>query len=120
VQNISGEWISIDPIPDTFVVNIGDVLEVLTKGLYKSTLHRARNYSRMSRFALPYFYDVNWYAELKDLDIKISDSEQRIIDRVKSIERWDKAQLHEVKGIFGHYYCKKIMAEFPYTLRKKV
>lgn len=26
VENVEGDWISVDPIPDTFVVNIGDIL----------------------------------------------------------------------------------------------
>ena len=37
------EWISVDPMPGTFVVNIGDILERMTNGLYQSTPHRVRN-----------------------------------------------------------------------------
>ncbi|KAK0577251.1 hypothetical protein LWI29_030243 [Acer saccharum] len=37
----NGSWVSIDPLPDSFVVNIGDHMEILSNGKYKSVLHRA-------------------------------------------------------------------------------
>ncbi|KAJ5741714.1 hypothetical protein N7533_011123 [Penicillium manginii] len=40
VQNRSGKWIPVPPIPDTLVVNIGRSLEVLTKGVCVATTHR--------------------------------------------------------------------------------
>ncbi|GLJ46207.1 hypothetical protein SUGI_0973590 [Cryptomeria japonica] len=35
------KWISVEPIPDALVINIGDTLEVLTNGEYESVEHRA-------------------------------------------------------------------------------
>jgi len=35
-----GYWITADPIPGCVVCNIGEMWEIWTKGLYKSTLHR--------------------------------------------------------------------------------
>jgi isopenicillin N synthase-like dioxygenase len=43
VKNRENEWVHIDPIPNTFVINIGDILEKMTRGLYKSTPHRVKN-----------------------------------------------------------------------------
>lgn len=53
----SDEWIHADPIPGTFVVNIGDALAHWTNDLYKSTLHRVVNTSGRERYSVPYFYD---------------------------------------------------------------
>ena len=39
-QSSEGSWIYADPVPGTFVVNIGDCLESITHGALKSTLHR--------------------------------------------------------------------------------
>ncbi|GMH30178.1 hypothetical protein Nepgr_032021 [Nepenthes gracilis] len=35
-----GEWVTVEPIPNAFVVNIGDHLEIFSNGRYKSVLHR--------------------------------------------------------------------------------
>jgi isopenicillin N synthase-like dioxygenase len=40
VQTKDGDWINADPIEGSFVVNIGDMLNVWTNDVYKSTLHR--------------------------------------------------------------------------------
>ncbi|KAI3880075.1 hypothetical protein MKX03_003896 [Papaver bracteatum] len=34
------KWVTIEPIPGSFVVNIGDHLEIFSNGRYKSVLHR--------------------------------------------------------------------------------
>lgn len=40
VQNKSGNWIPVPPVPNTLVVNIGRSLEALTKGVCVATTHR--------------------------------------------------------------------------------
>ena len=39
----SKEWVPIPTIPGCFIVNIGDMLEQWTNGMYCSTLHRVIN-----------------------------------------------------------------------------
>ncbi|MGK9054856.1 isopenicillin N synthase family dioxygenase [Neorhizobium petrolearium] len=53
----TGDWIHADPIPGTFVVNLGDSLAHWTNDLYKSTQHRVVNVSGRERYSVPYFYD---------------------------------------------------------------
>jgi len=36
-----GRWVAVEPAPNTFVVNVGDHLEIVSNGKYKSVLHRA-------------------------------------------------------------------------------
>ncbi|CAI8595580.1 unnamed protein product [Vicia faba] len=36
-----GQWIPIKPLTDAFVINVGDILEILTNGIYRSVEHRA-------------------------------------------------------------------------------
>ncbi|KAE8729604.1 putative 2-oxoglutarate and Fe(II)-dependent oxygenase superfamily protein [Hibiscus syriacus] len=37
----NGKWVNIDPIPNSFLANIGDHIEILSNGKYNSVLHRA-------------------------------------------------------------------------------
>lgn len=69
VRNHSGEWIWAPPIPGTFVCNIGDMLKILTNGLYGSTLHRVFNPSPKYRICVAYFYETNYDAAIEPLDI---------------------------------------------------
>lgn len=36
-----GKWLAVKPYPDAFVINIGDQLQALSNGIYKSVWHRA-------------------------------------------------------------------------------
>ncbi|XP_031276817.1 protein SRG1-like [Pistacia vera] len=47
----NGGWVQVKPVPDALVVNVGDVIEILSNGKYKSIEHRAvtnQNNSRIS------------------------------------------------------------------------
>lgn len=57
VRNRAGSWIEAPPIPDTFVCNIGDLLEMWTGGRLVSTKHRVLNASGLSRYSIPVFCD---------------------------------------------------------------
>ena len=39
----AGTWVDVSPVPDALVVNIGDLLEQWTNGVFKSTRHRVVN-----------------------------------------------------------------------------
>ncbi|MCD7455523.1 hypothetical protein HAX54_028507 [Datura stramonium] len=69
VRNKSGEWISAPPIPGTFVCNIGDMLKILSNGIYESTLHRVINNSPKYRVSVAYFYEPNFDAAIEPLDV---------------------------------------------------
>ena len=71
MKNRSNQWIKADPIPNTFIINVGDMLERLTHGLYKSVPHRVRNLTGASRYSFPFFYDPGWNAEVKPIEINI-------------------------------------------------
>lgn len=69
VRNRSGEWISAPPIPGTFVCNIGDMLQILSNGLYESTLHRVINNAAKYRVSVAYFYEPNFDALIEPLEV---------------------------------------------------
>ncbi|MDU0370668.1 isopenicillin N synthase family dioxygenase [Hymenobacter endophyticus] len=59
VKRRDDQWIPITALPDQIVVNVGDMLQRLTNGVLKSTIHRVVNPPRekmnSSRFSVPFF-----------------------------------------------------------------
>ncbi|KAK4256547.1 hypothetical protein QN277_006256 [Acacia crassicarpa] len=50
-----GVWIPVSPDPSAFCVNVGDALQVMTNGRFKSVRHRAMTNSQRSRMSMAYF-----------------------------------------------------------------
>jgi isopenicillin N synthase-like dioxygenase len=98
-------WIEAPPIPDTLVCNIGDMLDRLTGGTYRSTPHRVRNVSGKSRLSFPFFFDPAFDAEIVPLPERAA--------RDDSAERWDRANVHEFSGTYGQYLMEKVSKVFP-------
>lgn len=59
VLNAAGEWISPSLEPETFVVNLGDMMGQLTNDTFQSTVHRVRNRDTRGRYSMPFFYGLN-------------------------------------------------------------
>ncbi|KAL4876886.1 hypothetical protein BJY04DRAFT_231182 [Aspergillus karnatakaensis] len=59
VLNANGHWIPAQPIPGTFVVNVGDFLMRLTNNRFLSTVHRVPNVSGKERYSIPWFCSFN-------------------------------------------------------------
>lgn len=58
VMNVDGEWIKAQPIPGTFVVNLGDLIPRWTNDLYRSTPHRVcTTQTTRWRYSIPFFYN---------------------------------------------------------------
>lgn len=56
VQALDGSWIEATPVPGTFVVNIGEMLEVATGGYLRATVHRVVSpATTQDRYSIPFF-----------------------------------------------------------------
>ncbi len=63
-----GKWIDAPQVPGTFVVNIGEMLELATNGYLKATLHRVISPRRgTDRISLPFFYNPALDARMPQL-----------------------------------------------------
>jgi isopenicillin N synthase-like dioxygenase len=52
----NGRWVAVDPVPNTFIINIGDQVQVMSNDKYKSVLHRAVVNRDEERISIPTFY----------------------------------------------------------------
>jgi len=99
-------WIDAPPIEGTLVCNIGDMLDRLTGGQYRSTPHRAKNVSGRGRLSFPFFFDPDFDAEIVPLPGFLLDADDRDT-------RWDKASVHAFSGTYGDYLLSKVSKVFP-------
>jgi len=68
VRAKTGVWIDAPPVPGSFVVNIGDMMERWTNGVFTSTLHRVINVSGRERYSVPFFFDPDFDTPVECLE----------------------------------------------------
>jgi isopenicillin N synthase-like dioxygenase len=99
-------WVDAPPIPDAFVCNIGDMLDRMTGGWYRSTPHRVRNVSGRDRLSFPFFFDPDFTAEVPPLP-------RRAASSADGVPRWDGQDLQAFTGTYGEYLINKVSHVFP-------
>ena len=110
LQVRSGDtWIDVPADPSVFVVNIGDMLERMTRGGYRSNPHRVRNLSRADRLSFPLFLDPSWDARVTPLP----ETAFRDVPDDDPSRRWDGVSVHAWDGAYGDYLTAKVARVFP-------
>jgi isopenicillin N synthase-like dioxygenase len=105
VRSRSG-WVAAPPVANAFVCNIGDMLDRMTRGLYRSTPHRARNLAPRDRLSCPFFFDPGFFWRVRPVDGLALDAAERT-------DRWDGADVHAFEGTYGEYLLNKVRKVFP-------
>ncbi|XP_031110857.1 protein SRG1 [Ipomoea triloba] len=67
-------WIPVQPIPNALVINIGDTIEVLTNGRYKSVEHRAVTDKEKDRLSIVTFYAPSYEIEVGPMPELVDES----------------------------------------------
>jgi isopenicillin N synthase-like dioxygenase len=99
-------WIEVLPQPGALVCNLGDMLDRMTGGRYRSTPHRVRRPLGHDRIAFPFFFDPGWDVDVHPLALPDSPPADHP-------ERWDGADLRELSGSYGSYLVDKVSRVFP-------
>ncbi|KAJ1704556.1 hypothetical protein LUZ63_004335 [Rhynchospora breviuscula] len=55
--NKDGGWVTVKPAPNAFIINIGDQIQVLSNGIFKSVEHRVVVNAEQDRLSLALFYN---------------------------------------------------------------
>lgn len=103
-------WIDAPPIPGALVCNVGDMLERLTGGRFRSAPHRVLNTSGRDRLSFPLFFDPAFDAPMRPLPAVAVGSDRIEADKA---ERWDQASVHTFEGNYGDYLLGKVGKVFP-------
>ena len=100
-------WLSVPADPDVLVVNLGDMLDRMTEGRYRSTPHRVRNTGDGDRLAFPCFIDPSWDARCPPMPL---DGTPPADD---AAHRWDGTSVRAWNGTYGEYLTAKVTQVFP-------
>lgn len=111
-----GGWIEAPPVPGSFVCNIGDMLDRLTGGRYRSTPHRVVASVGHDRLSWPFFFDPAWDADVRPVGAGALAADATALDDKEG--RWDGASVHEFNGTYGDYLLGKVAKVFPHLERQ--
>lgn len=116
-----GGWVDVEPHPEAFVCNLGDMLERLTGGTYRSTPHRVRYHDHRhdhaagdaggpggpgaDRLSFPLFLDPGWDRTVPALPLGGA--------ALRGRERWDAEEPLAWTGRYGEYLTAKVARVFP-------
>ncbi|CAL1399406.1 unnamed protein product [Linum trigynum] len=87
-----GKWVPVAPIPGAFIVNIGDIIEIMSNGEYKSIEHRAVVNPEKERLSIAAFHNTNFNAMIGPLPAIIS-GDQKQAPNYKTVSAIDYIKL---------------------------
>lgn len=98
-------WIEAPPVEGALICNIGDMLDRLTAGRYRSNPHRVRNVSGRGRLSFPFFFDPSFNAVIDPLP--------GFVAPANPPARWDGRDLSAFDGVYGDWLVAKVSKVFP-------
>ncbi|GLT62260.1 hypothetical protein SLA2020_349100 [Shorea laevis] len=81
-----GKWVAVKPLANAFIVNIGDILAIITNGAYHSVEHRATVNLERERFSIATFYGARHDGEIGPARSLITQKTPALFKRVPTEE----------------------------------
>ncbi|KAK8477347.1 hypothetical protein V6N11_029208 [Hibiscus sabdariffa] len=94
----NGVWVPIKPLPNAFVINLGDVAEILSNGIYQSVEHRATVNSVKERVSIATFYNPNFDVEMGPAPSLITPQTPPLFKRVRVHDFYKGYLSRELRG----------------------
>ncbi|OIW10166.1 hypothetical protein TanjilG_27917 [Lupinus angustifolius] len=91
-----GEWIRVRPISNSFIINVGDMIQVWSNDAYESVEHRVMVNSEKERFSIPFFLKPALYTDVKPLEELTDDNNPPIYRAVN----WGKFRTNRMRSNF--------------------
>ncbi|KAH8822025.1 2OG-Fe(II) oxygenase [Xylogone sp. PMI_703] len=110
----SDKWVDVPVIENSFIVNVGDMLDQLTSGRFCSRPHRVQRPSPTAapRYSFPLFFDFAWGADMRRLSLDhlppLTEAET-----TRAHDRWGKTTFRDVNGTWSQYLARKVQKVFP-------
>jgi isopenicillin N synthase-like dioxygenase len=75
IRRPDGTWLTADPIPGSWMVNVADMLSRWTNGRWQSVPYRVRNLSGGDRYTIPYLFDMSMNSVVECLPTCLAEGE---------------------------------------------
>ncbi|XP_065857213.1 jasmonate-induced oxygenase 2-like [Euphorbia lathyris] len=63
-----GVWVLVNPIPNSYIINVGDIIQVWSNERYESVEHRVKVNGEKERFSVPFFFNPSHYTMVQPLE----------------------------------------------------
>uniref|UniRef100_A0A0D9WMH5 Fe2OG dioxygenase domain-containing protein n=1 Tax=Leersia perrieri TaxID=77586 RepID=A0A0D9WMH5_9ORYZ len=90
-----GVWYDVPTIPHTLVINLGDHTEIMSNGIFKSSVHRVMTNSEKERISVAMFYFMNLEKEIEPAAELVDEEHPARYRKVKIMDYF--------AGLFEHF-----------------
>ncbi|NKB61794.1 MAG: isopenicillin N synthase family oxygenase [Gammaproteobacteria bacterium] len=128
-QACDGKWYGIRPREGAFVVNVGELLQMITHHYFIAAPHRVVNAKPVERFSSAFFYSPDLHARLDPLPLGQGLIEQArrsawhqnagfMPSRQQILMGTQKQGTENLPRVFGHRYWQRWERSYPEIVRK--
>ncbi|CAN6699818.1 unnamed protein product [Malus baccata var. baccata] len=84
---IDGKWVRVPIVPHAIVLNLGDQMQIMSNGIYKSPMHRVVTNGESMRLSVALFNEPDPETEIGPVEDLIDETRQRLYKNVKNYGR---------------------------------
>ncbi|CAN6445577.1 unnamed protein product [Victoria cruziana] len=93
-----GRWIPISPLQKAFIVNIGDIMEIISNGAYPSIEHRAVVSHDAERMSIATFFSSNVNVEIGPAPSLLTFESPPLFKRIGTTQFFQNLFTHKLQG----------------------